>query len=252
MKILQRKICLFFVVLLLPTILPAQDAKDIVRRADTKYNGEKSSYSEMTMTIVRPKYKRSVQFKNWALTGGDALTLVTAPAKEKGQTFLKSGNNLWSWNPTIQRLIKLPPSMMSQGWMGSDFSNDDILKESSLVKDYTHKMLKTETVNGLKCYKIELIPLEEAGVVWGKINLWISVDEYFELKSEFYDEDGYLVKTHVASKIVTLDDRRLPSVMEIIPADEPGNKTVVIITKMKFNIPIAGNFFTQQNMKRVK
>ncbi|MFA7044551.1 MAG: outer membrane lipoprotein-sorting protein, partial [Bacteroidales bacterium] len=248
----QRKICLFFVVLLLPTILPAQDAKDIVRRADTKYNGEKSSYSEMTMTIVRPKYKRSVQFKNWAQTGGDALTLVTAPAKEKGQSFLKSGNNLWSWNPTIQRLIKLPPSMMSQGWMGSDFSNDDILKESSLVKDYTHKMLKTETVNGLKCYKIELTPLEEAGVVWGKINLWISVDEYFELKSEFYDEDGYLVKTHVASKIVTLDDRRLPSVMEIIPADEPGNKTVVIITKMKFNIPIAAHFFTQQNMKRVK
>jgi len=252
MKILQRKICLFFVVLLLPTILPAQDAKDIVRRADTKYNGEKSSYSEMTMTIVRPKYKRSVQFKNWAQTGGDALTLITAPAKEKGQSFLKSGNNLWSWNPTIQRLIKLPPSMMSQGWMGSDFSNDDILKESSLVKDYTHRMLKTEMVNGLKCYKIELIPLEEAGVVWGKINLWISVDEYFELKSEFYDEDGYLVKTHLASKIITLDDRRLPSVMEIIPADEPGNKTVVIIIKMKFNIPIAGNFFTQQNMKRVK
>ncbi|MDD2612250.1 MAG: outer membrane lipoprotein-sorting protein [Bacteroidales bacterium] len=252
MKILQRKICLFFVVLLLPTILPAQDAKDIVRRADTKYNGEKSSYSEMTMTIVRPKYKRSVQFKNWAQTGGDALTLITAPAKEKGQSFLKSGNNLWSWNPTIQRLIKLPPSMMSQGWMGSDFSNDDILKESSLVKDYTHRMLKTETVSGLKCYKIELTPLEEAGVVWGKINLWISVDEYFELKSEFYDEDGYLVKTHLASKIITLDDRRLPSFMEIIPADEPGNKTVVIITKMKFNIPIADHFFTQQNMKRVK
>ncbi|MDD3907956.1 MAG: outer membrane lipoprotein-sorting protein [Bacteroidales bacterium] len=252
MKILQRKICLFFVVLLLPTILPAQDAKDIVRRADTKYNGEKSSYSEMTMTIVRPKYKRSVQFKNWAQTGGDALTLITAPAKEKGQSFLKSGNNLWSWNPTIQRLIKLPPSMMSQGWMGSDFSNDDILKESSLVKDYTHRMLKTETVSGLKCYKIELTPLEEAGVVWGKINLWISIDEYFELKSEFYDEDGYLVKTHLASKIITLDDRRLPSFMEIIPADEPGNKTVVIITKMKFNIPIADHFFTQQNMKRVK
>ncbi|MEA4841032.1 MAG: outer membrane lipoprotein-sorting protein [Bacteroidales bacterium] len=252
MKIFQRIVCIFFVVLLFPTTLQAQDAKEIVRKADTKYNGEKSSYSEMTMTIVRPKYQRSVQFKNWALTGGDALTLVTAPAKEKGQTFLKSGNNLWSWNPTIQRIIKLPPSMMSQGWMGSDFSNDDILKESSLVKDYTHKMLKTETVNGLKCYKIELIPLEEAGVVWGKINLWISVDEYFELKSEFYDEDGYLVKTHLASKIVTLDDRRLPSVMEIIPADEPGNKTLVIITKMKFNIPIADHFLTQQNMKRVK
>lgn len=240
------------VVLFLPFLLYAQDAKGIVRKADTKFNGEKSSYSEMTMTIVRPKYKRSVEFKNWAISGGDALTLVTAPAREKGQSFLKSGNNLWNWNPTIQRLIKLPPSMMSQGWMGSDFSNDDILKESSLVKDYTHKLLKTETVSGLRCYKIELTPLEEAGVVWGKIILWISSDEYFEMKSEFYDEDGFLVKTHLASNIVMMDDRRLPSRMEIIPADEPGNRTLVSISKMKFNIPINADFFSQQNMKRVK
>ena len=100
--------------LLLPSPLFSQDAREIVRRADTKYNGEKSSYSEMSMTIVRPKYKRSIEFKGWAVTNKDALTLITAPAKEKGQSFLKSGNNLWSWNPTIQRLIKLPPSMMSQ------------------------------------------------------------------------------------------------------------------------------------------
>ena len=121
MNFFQRIVCLFFVVFIFPTILQAQDAKEIVRKADTKYNGEKSSYSEMTMTIVRPKYQRNIQFKNWSLTRGDALTLVIAPAKEKGQTFLKSGNNLWSWNPTIQRIIKLPPSMMSQGWMAPIF-----------------------------------------------------------------------------------------------------------------------------------
>jgi len=252
MKMLKLFVYMLGFGLFIPAFLQAQDAKEIVRKADTKYNGEKSSYSEMTMTIVRPKYKRSIEFKNWAETGGNALTLITAPAKEKGQSFLKSGNNLWSWNPTIQRLIKLPPSMMSQGWMGSDFSNDDILKESSLVKDYSHKLLKTEVIGGLKCYKVELTPLEEAGVVWGKIVLWISVDEYFELKSEFYDEDGYLVKTHLASDIVTMDDRRLPSMIQIIPADEPGNKTLVTITKMKFNIPMGADFFSQQNMKRIK
>jgi len=232
-------------------MLWSQDAKEIVRLADTKYNGEKSSYSEMTMTIVRPKYKRNIEFKGWAITGGQALTLVTAPAKEKGQTFLKSGNNLWSWNPTIQRLIKLPPSMMSQGWMGSDFSNDDILKESSLVKDYTHKLVGTESIGGLKCHKIEMIPLESAGVVWGKINLWISTVDYFEMKSEYYDEEGYLVKTHICSNIKVFDDRKLPAVIEIIPADEPGNKTVVTIKAMQFNLPFAKDFFTQQNMKRV-
>lgn len=154
---LKTSLMLLLVSIITPATLWSQDAKEIVRKADTKYNGEKSSYSEMTMTIVRPKYKRNIELKGWAESGGQALTLITAPAKEKGQTFLKSGNNLWSWNPTIQRLIKLPPSMMSQGWMGSDFSNDDILKESSLVKDYKHNLIGTETVGGMNCYKIELI-----------------------------------------------------------------------------------------------
>ncbi len=238
--------------LLTQTLLYAQDAKEIVRKADAKFNGEKTSYSEMTMTIVRPKYQRSLSFKSWAETSGNVMTLITAPAKEKGQTFLKTGNNMWSWNPTIQRLIKLPPSMMSQGWMGSDFTNDDILKESSIVKDYQHKLIKNETINGQNCYCIELKPLENAGVIWGKIILWISCDDALELKSEFYDEDGYLVKTHKAFNLATFDGRRLPSTLEIIPAEEPGNKTVVKITKMTFNTTFSTDFFTQQSMKRVK
>lgn len=142
--------------------------------------------------------------------------------------------------------------MMSQGWMGSDFTNDDILKESSLVKDYKHKLLGQESVQGASCYKIELTPLDNRAVVWGKLVLWISTNEYLEMKSEFYDEDGYLVKTHLASAIKSFDNRRLPSVIEIIPAEEPGNKTRVTITAMRFNESYSTDFFTQQNMKRVK
>lgn len=229
-----------------------QDAMEIVKRADTKFKGEKSNYSEMEMTIVRPKYKRTLEFKSWAETTENSLTLITAPAKEKGQSFLKSGNNMWSWNPTIQRLIKLPPSMMSQGWMGSDYSNDDILKESSIVVDYTHTLKGEEIIDGHKCYIIDLIPLEEADVVWGKIVLWITNDDYLNLKSEYYDEEFYLVKTHLAYNIKTFDDRTLPSIMEIIPADEDGNKTIVSINDMKFNIKLDNNFFSQQNMKRIR
>ncbi len=229
-----------------------QDAKEIVRKAEEKFNGEKSNYSEMSMTIVRPKYQRNIEFKAWSEFEGDALTLITAPAKEKGQSFLKSGNNMWSWNPSIQRLIKMPPSMMSQGWMGSDYTNDDILKESSLVKDYTHKITGKETIDGMPCYKIELLPVKGSSVVWGKIIIWISEKEYFQLKIEFYDEDESLVKTHKSSKITTFDDRRLPSVMEILPANEPGHKTIVTIKAMKFNINIEPNFFSQQNMKKVQ
>lgn len=190
--------------------------------------------------------------KSWAEAAGNSLTLITAPAKEQGQAFLKNGNNLWSWNPTIQRLIKLPPSMMSQGWMGSDFTNDDILKESSYVKDYSHKVIGNEFIDGLKCYKILLVPLPQASVVWGKVILWISQTDYFMLKGEYYDEDQVLVKTHQATKVAVFDDRRLPSLMEIIPAEEPGNKTLVVIKKIKFNIKMEQDFFSQQNMKRIR
>ncbi|MDR2410381.1 MAG: outer membrane lipoprotein-sorting protein [Bacteroidales bacterium] len=230
----------------------AQDAKEIVRKAEEKFNGEKSSYSEISMTIVRPKYQRNIEFKSWTESAGSALTLIIAPAKEKGQSFLKSENNMWSWNPSIQRLIKMPPSMLSQGWMGSDYTNDDILKESSLVKDYSHKITGKENIAGMSCYKIELLPLEETNVIWGKIIIWISEKEYFQLKTEFYDEDNYLVKTHKSSEIMMFDDRKLPSVMEILPANEQGNKTVVRIKTIKFNIRIEPDFFSQQNMKKVK
>jgi len=126
------KICFLFLFLMVNySSISAQtlSATDIVRKADEKFNGEKSSIMVMTMTIIRPTWQRTVEFKNWSLGRDYALTLITAPAKDIGQTFLKRATEMWSWNPAISRLIKLPPSMMSQGWMGSDFTNDDILKE---------------------------------------------------------------------------------------------------------------------------
>jgi outer membrane lipoprotein-sorting protein len=250
----QTKISFLVVSLLTLVMVPAkaQDAHEIVRLAEAKYNGETSNYSEMTMTIIRPSYQRSVEFKSWATKNGTSLTLITGPARDKGQSFLKDGNNLWSWNPTIQRLIKLPPSMMSQGWMGSDYTNDDILKESSFVNDYAQTLLGKETVNGKVCYKIKLTPLEKTAVVWGKLIMWISTDGHDELKIEFYDEDSYLVKTHTASTLKLFDKRLVPSRIEIIPADDPGNKTAIDIKDMKFNVTFQEHFFSQQNMKRVK
>ena len=121
-------------------------ATDIVRKADEKFNGEKSGISTMEMTIIRPSWERTVEFKSWTLGRENSLTLITAPAKDQGQTFLKRGQEMWNWNPSINRLIKLPPSMMSQGWMGSDYTNDDILKESSVVNDYTHEIVGEEMI----------------------------------------------------------------------------------------------------------
>lgn len=227
-------------------------AEEIIKKAEDKFMGEKTSQGIMTIKIVRPAWQRNITAKSWSKGKDFSLTLITVPAKEKGQSFLKRYNELWSWNPTISRMIKLPPSMMSQGWMGSDYSHDDILRETSILDDYSQKLLGEEDAQGYACYKIELIPHEDAAVVWGKIITWISKDEYFQMKAEYYDEDGYLIRTMLSSDVKIFDDRKLPSVMEIIPEEEEGQKTVVIIESLKFNDPIADSFFSQQNMKRVR
>jgi len=202
----------------------AQDATEIIKKADEKWNGEKSSESYMVMTIVRPTWERTIEFKNWTKGKDKALTLITEPAKEKGQSFLKRGTEMWNWMPSIGRMIKLPPSMMADGWMGSDYTNDDILKESSIVVDFTHKIIGNETIDGLDCWKIELIPNEDAAVVWGKIVKWISKDEYIQMKSEYFDEDEYLIKTEFASDVKIMDGRKIPGKIEIVPEDKKTRK----------------------------
>lgn len=230
----------------------AQDAREIIKMADEKMQGEKTSQSTMTMTIVRPTWERVITFKSWTSGRDYSLVLITAPAREKGQTFLKRENEMWNWNPTINRLIKLPPSMMSQGWMGSDFSNDDLLKESSIVVDYTHAVIGEEEIDGWNCYKIELIPLEDAAVVWGKVLKWVSKKEYLQMKSEYYDEDDYLIKSELAYDIKTMDGRLIPAKFELIPEEDEGHKTVVVMDEILFNKPILNGFFSQQNMKKVR
>jgi len=225
---------------------------EIVRKADEKFNGEKSGYSVMAMTIVRPSWERTVEFRSWSLGTDYALTLITAPAREKGQSFLKRSNEMWSWNPSINRLIKLPPSMMSQGWMGSDYTNDDILRESSAVNDYTHQLEGEESVGDRACYKIKLEAKPDAGIIWGQQVWWIDKKDYIIMKAELFDEDGYLVRTEIASDLKVFDGRLVPSVIELIPAEKEGNRTIVKISEMKFNIEVEESFFSQQNMKSIR
>ncbi len=226
-------------------------AKEIIDKADKNMEGE-SSRSTMSMSIIRPTWERTLEFKNWAKGTEHALTLVTAPSKEKGQTFLKRGNDMWSYLPKIGRLIKLPPSMMSQGWMGSDYTNDDVLKESSMVNDYDHTIIGEEVIEDQDCFKIEMIPHEESSVVWGKLISWVSKDDFLFMKNEYYDEDAYLVRTELGKAIKMMDGRLIPTVLEIIPADEPDQKTVVHIISIEFDVNIKESFFSQQNMKNIR
>lgn len=226
----------------------AQDASTIVDRCVQHMQG-KSSKGEMKMTIVRPGWQREVSLKSWTYGTDYTLIRITAPARDKGSAFLKRGNEIWSWQPTIRRTIKLPPSMMSQSWMGSDFTNDDLVKQSSMVDDYTHKIVGNETLQGLACYIITLTPKPNAAVVWGSVKLWISKQDYLQLKAEYYDQDGYLVNTILGSKVKKMDGRLIPTVLEVTPADSPKQHTIIEQLSIQFDTGIPASFFSIQNLK---
>lgn len=227
------------------------DATEIIRKANDLMQGS-SNYAEIKMVIHRPKWERSLSMKSWAKGTDYALIYITEPVKEKGQVFLKRKNEMWNWLPSISRTIKIPPSMMMQSWMGSDMTNDDLVNESSIVKDYDHRIIGEDEIEGYQCYKIELIPHDDAPVVWGKIYSWISKTEFFTLKNEYYDEDGYLVNVETLSNIKNVGDRTIPTRFRITPVDKEDHYTMMEFENIKFNIAIDDGFFSIQNMKKVR
>lgn len=229
----------------------AQTAYEIIEKADSKMRG-KSSYSEMSITIVRPKWQKTMTMKNWSLGNDYAVSLVTSPAKEKGSVFLKRGNEVWNYLPSLERTIKLPPSMMTQSFMGTDLTNDDLVKQSSMVVDYTHKILTQENVRGFDCWKLELLPNEDATVVWGKLIVWIEREDFMQLKVEFYDEDQEIVNLMEGYNAKLFGDKKLLSKIEFIPLDDEGNKTVIEYKTWEFDVEIPSNYFTTQYVSRLK
>ncbi|MCW9065321.1 MAG: outer membrane lipoprotein-sorting protein, partial [Ignavibacteriaceae bacterium] len=199
----------------------AQDATEIVKKADELMRA-KSSYSEIIMKIVKPDWSRQMGMKVWALEPDYSMIYITEPARDKGTVTLKRKTEVWNWLPSAQKVIKIPPSMMLQSWMGSDFTNDDLVKESSVIKDYTHKIIGEENIDKMDCYKIQLTPKPDAGVVWGKIIAWNAKDTYLEPKVEYYDEDDFMVKQFIGSNLQKMDGRNIFTHWEMIPEDKPG------------------------------
>jgi len=229
----------------------AQNATEIVKKMDQKMRGN-TSKAEMTMKIIRPTWSRTVRFKFWSKGHSYSMILITAPARDEDSAFLKRNREIWNWVPQISRVVKLPPSMMMQSWMGSDFTNDDLIKESSVVTDYNHTIIGDSTLMNHDCYEIKMIPKPNAPVVWGKVLIWVTKKGYMELRAEFFDEDGNLVNTMVASDIKNIGGRELPSHLEMIPADKKGHKTVLDYQSLTFNSPIPDRFFSIQNMKHLQ
>ena len=226
-------------------------ADEIIKKADEKNRGL-SSQGTLTMTVIRPDWTRTITMNSWSEGRDYSMVLITAPAKDKGQVFLKIKTEMWNWVPSIDKTIKIPPSMMLQSWMGSDFTNDDLVKQSSIVVDYTHKLLGKEKVRDQECYKIEMIPLPDAAVVWGKVIMWVTENGFDQWMVEYYDEDNKLVNVSNSYDIRHMSDRDIPTKIEITPRNKKGQKTVLHIDEMKFNTRIDQDFFSQQNMKKIR
>lgn len=227
-----------------------QSATEIMKKADEKMRGN-SSKAEMTIRTIRSSWSREMSVKTWSKGKELAMILVTSPAKEKGIVYLKRKKEVWNWIPVLERVIKLPPSMMSNSWMGTDFSNDDLVKESSVVDDYTHRLLKDTLIQNLPCYQIELIPKPNVAVVWGKIKVAIDQKDYLQLYTEFFDEGNKLVSTMLGTQIKNMDGRLIPTHFIMVPQNKKNQRTEIIYKDILFNRPISDSFFSLEQIQQL-
>jgi len=222
-------------------------AADIIRKAMDHYRGQ-TSYSEMTMIIHRPDWQREMTMRAW--TEGDKQTLVrvTHPAKDKGNGTLTVDGNMWTFTPKINRVIKIPSSMMSQNWMGSDFSNKDISKDTAIIEQYDHTLLQLGEHEGHQVYVIQSVPHEEAAVVWGREVLHIR-DDWVVLEQQFWDQDDVLVKTLKTLEIRDMAGRNVAAVLRMGKEDTPDEWTEVRTIAIAFDVELPDNMFTMSNLR---
>ncbi len=225
----------------------SRDAKDIVRDALNHWRGT-SSQGAMTMTIHRPDWERSMSMESWTQGEKRSLVRVTAPRKDRGNGTLMDGNKMWSFSPKINRVIKVPSSMMSQSWMGSDFSNKDISRANDIVEQYDHTLLSESEIDGHSVYEVESVPHEDAAVVWGKEVLVVRSDNVL-IEHRFYDQDGELVKMLRTLEIGEMGGRTVALQQRMEKVAAPGAWTEIIVDFVEFDVDLSDNVFTLSNLR---
>lgn len=225
----------------------AMDAEEIVEKCFNYMRGE-ASVSEVEMTIHRPDWERTMSIKAWTLGEKESFFVITAPAKDRGNGTLKKNKDMWMFNPKVNRVIKLPPSMMSQAWQGSDFSNNDLSKTDTLKLDYHHTIEGEEEHDGRKVYRIKSMPKPEAPVVWGMQRLKIREDGVM-LEEIFYDEDLEPVKKMILSEIETFGDKLYPKIWRMQKSDEEDAYTLLAYRRLAFKKSLPTRYFTLSNLR---
>ena len=225
----------------------ARDATQIVRDAVNHWRGL-SSYTEMTMVIHRPDWERSMSMQAWTKGDEQSLVRVMEPRKDRGNGTLTDENSMWTFSPKVNRVIKVPSSMMGQSWMGSDFSNKDVARADDIIDQYDHSIVSAETVDDMTVYTIESIPHEEAAVVWGSEVLTIR-DDHVVLEHAFYDQDGELVKTLKSLEIGEMGGRTIAIRQRMTKTDNPDEWTEIAVNAVEYELELKDSLFTLSNLR---
>lgn len=222
-------------------------AREIVEKIDELYRSD-SSKALMEMEIVTPHWQRTLKMRVWSKGMDKTFIRILEPKKESGMGTLRVENEMWNYLPKTNKVIKIPPSMMMSSWMGSDFTNNDLVREFTFVEDYDFEMTEIENPEAGRYY-LKCVPHEGLPIVWGHIIVAVRSGDYLPVWQKYYDEKGELAREMFYRDIKTFDDRTIPSVMELIPAAKEGHKTIIRYLEAEFDIKIDDSVFTLRNLR---
>jgi len=237
--------------LLLATCTPARaiELDQLIRHIDQLWRGD-TSRATMTMAVKTARYERTITMDAWSRGKDYSLVIIREPIKDRGIATLKVEQNIWNYLPKINRVTKVPSSMMSGSWMGSHFTNDDLVKESTYQDDYNASISFEGERDGQPVYELTFIPKPDAAVVWGKVVMLIEQTSLAPRQALYYDEEGVLIRTMTMDRIRQIDGRQIPMRLSLQPADKPGESTVILYRDIHFGIPLETDFFSLQTLKR--
>jgi len=236
--------------LLTSQILFSQTPEEIIARAEELLHGE-TSQGTFEMTVTTPEFSRTMSMDSWWSDKEDkSLIVVNAPPKEAGNKWLKIGNEMWNYLRATETVIKIPPSMMLQSWNGSDFTNDDLVRESSVSRDYNPQLVGIELVRGDSCYKFLLDPKPDAAVVWGKLYYWVRKADLLPSIVQFYYEKGTLIRYMVYSDIKNIGGRTIPTTWSVFNSLKEGHRTDFKILRIEFDIVLSDRLFSFRELER--
>lgn len=238
-----------FLLLALASTALAGEATDLIARSEMHTRG-KSFQADATMTVDNAGSTRTMVMRIASVGNQKALVKIMKPVKDRDTGNLRIDLNLWQYLANIERIVKIPPSLMLQSWMGSDFTNDDLVKTSSLARDYEHKLEKHEKIGGLDAAKVICTPRPTAPVVWGKVISWVRAADAVPLKQEFYSENGELLKIMEGSEIKTFGTHTIPTTLTMRNLKKEGSKTTLRYEHVRFDEPIDDKVFTQENLRK--